>query len=54
MDLKGIPVVTEYYCQMVVINNSGSIALQIDSIKPCSKYLRANMWYYTKDLSSEN
>jgi hypothetical protein len=54
MDLKGIPVVTKYYCQIVVINNSGSIAPQIASIKRRSNYLRANMRYYTKDLSFEN
>jgi hypothetical protein len=54
MDLKGIPVVTEYCCQKVVINNSGSIAPQIASIKRHSNYLRANMLYYTKRLSFEN
>ncbi len=54
MDLKGIPVVTEYCCQIVVINNSDSIVPQIASIKHRSNYLRANMRYYTKDLSFEN
>ena len=54
MDLKGIPVVTEYCYLGVVINNSGSIAPQIYSIKRRSNYLRANMRYYTKDLSFEN
>jgi len=54
MDLKGIPVVTEYCYLGVVINNSGSIAPQIASIKRRSNYLRANMRYYTKDLSFEN
>jgi hypothetical protein len=54
MDLKGIPFVIEYYFQIVVINNSGSILLQIASIKRRSNYLRANMLHYTKDLSFEN
>jgi hypothetical protein len=42
-DLKGIPVVTEYCCQIVVINNLGSIAPQIDSIRCHCNYLQANM-----------
>jgi hypothetical protein len=54
MDLKGIPVVTEYCYLGVVIKNWGSVAPQIDSIKRRSNYLRAKMWYYTKDLSFEN
>jgi hypothetical protein len=54
MDLKGIPVVTKHRYQIVVINNSGSIAPQIASIKRRSNYLQANMQYYTKDLSFEN
>jgi hypothetical protein len=54
MDLKGIPIVTEYCSQILVINNSGSIAPQIASIKRRSNYLRANMQYYTKDLPFEN
>jgi hypothetical protein len=49
-----IPVVTEYCCQIVVINNSGSIAPQIDLIKHRFNYLWANMRYYTKDVSFEN
>jgi hypothetical protein len=54
MDLKGIPVVTEYCCQIVAINNSGSITPQIASIEHRSNYLRANMRYYMNDLSFEN
>jgi hypothetical protein len=54
MDLKGIPIVTKYRYQLVVINNSGNILPQIDSIKRRSNYLRANMQYYTKDLSFDN
>jgi hypothetical protein len=54
MDLNGIPAVTEYCCQIVVINISGSIAPQIDSIKRRSNYLQPNIQYYTKDLSFEN
>jgi hypothetical protein len=34
-------------------NNLYSIAQQIDSIKRRSNYLRANMWYYVKDLPFE-
>ncbi len=54
MDLKGIPFFTKYCCQIVVINNSGNIAPQINSIKRRSNYLRASIRYYTKDLSFEN
>jgi hypothetical protein len=43
MDFKGIPVFTEYCCQIVIINHSGSIAPQINSIKLRSNYMRANM-----------
>jgi hypothetical protein len=39
MDLKGIAVVIVYCCQLVVINNSGSTALQINPIKRRSNYL---------------
>jgi hypothetical protein len=52
--LKGIPIFTEYCCQIVVINNLGSIAPQVDYIKSHSNYLRANRQYYMKDLSFEN
>ncbi len=54
MDLKDIIVFLTYYFQIVVINNSGSIAPRIDSIKRRYNYLRANIWYYMKDLSFEN
>jgi hypothetical protein len=54
MDLKGIPVATEYCYLGVVIDNSGSIWPQVHAIERRSNYLRANMRYYTKDMSFEN
>ncbi len=45
MDLKGIPIKC---CQIVFINNSDSIAPQIDSIKRFFNYLQKNMQYFLK------
>jgi hypothetical protein len=45
---------------LILLSNSGyqnnlySIAPPIESIKRLSNYLRANMRYYTKDLSFDN
>ena len=54
MNLRGIPIVSEYCYLGVTLDESGSLAPQLDKIKKCSNYLRANMRYYTKDLSFEN
>jgi hypothetical protein len=53
-DLNGIPVVSVYCYQIVVMNKSRSIAPQIYSIKRRSNSLPTNMLYYTKDVSFEN
>jgi len=49
-----VPIVDEYCYLGVQIDHSGSLAPQLDRIKKRSNYLRANMRYYTKDLSFEN
>ena len=54
LNLCGIPVVSEYCYLGVTIDESGSLWPQLDKIKKRSNYLRANMRYYTKDLSFEN
>ena len=54
MNLLGIPVATEYCYLGVLVDNTGSIAPQLDRIQNRSNYLRANMRYYIKDLSFEN
>jgi len=53
-DLRGIPVATEYCYLGVMINHNGSIEPQLDKIQRRSKYLRANLGYYTQHLSFEN
>ena len=54
MELRGIPITSEYCYLGVTIDHSGSIAPQIDRIQQRSNYLRANMRYYVKDLSFYN
>lgn len=53
-NLQGIPVATEYCYLGVTINDSGSIEPQLQRIQQRSKYLRANLGYYTQHLSLEN
>ena len=53
-NLQGVPVQQEYCYLGVTIDHSGSLAPQLDRIKTRSNYLRANIRYYTNDLSFEN
>ena len=52
--LHGIPVATEYCYLGITLNHSGSLEPHLDRIKQRSNYLRANMRYYTHDLSFQN
>ncbi len=54
MNLRGIPVVSEYCYLGVTLDESGSLWSHLEKIKKRSNYLRANMRYYSKDLSFEN
>jgi hypothetical protein len=52
--LLDIPIATSYCYLGITIDNCGSIEPQLQRIKQRSKYLRAQLGYYTKYLSFEN
>jgi hypothetical protein len=54
IDLKGIPIVTEYCYLGVTVDNCGGLQQHLDRVRQRSSYLRSQMRYYACQLSFEN